>query len=114
MISYESTLKDNGNLIADSMKALANEKVAKLQAAITEDGISPEEFKQRLDDFQQALFAIGADVYNRATVPSDEVAQTSDIPFTPGVESVNGTIAPQFNFDFDDEGTLQADYEAID
>ena len=115
LLSYESTLKDNGNLIADSMKTLANEKVTKLQAAITEDGISPEEFKQRLDDFQQTLFAIGADVYNRPTgSSSDEVAQTSDTPFTPGVESVNGTIAPQFNFDFDDEGTLQADYEAID
>jgi molecular chaperone DnaK len=113
--SYESTLKHNGNLIDDSMKALANEKVTKLQGAIAEDGISPEEFKQRLDDFQQTLFAIGADVYNRPSVLStDEVAQNSDISLTPGVESVNGAIAPQFNFDFEDEGTLQADYEAID
>jgi molecular chaperone DnaK len=113
--SYESTLKHNGNLIDDSTKALANEKVTKLQGAIAEDGISPEEFKQRLDDFQQTLFAIGADVYNRPTgLSSDEAAQNSDIPLTPGVESVNGAIAPQFNFDFEDEGTLQADYEAID
>lgn len=112
--SYESTLKHNGNLIADSMKALANEKVTKLQAAITEDGISPEEFKQRLDDFQQTLFAIGADVYNRPIMPSDKVAQSSDVPFSPNVEPVNRTLTPQFNFDFEDEGTLQVDYEAID
>ncbi len=114
LLSYESTLKDNGNLIADSMKALAKEKVAKLQLVMIQDGISPEELKQRLDDFQQTLFAIGADVYNRPIMPSDEVAESSDIPFTPSVEPVNGTIAPQFNFDFEHEGTLQADYEAID
>jgi molecular chaperone DnaK len=78
--SYESTLKHNGNLIADSMKTLANEKAIKLQAAITQDGISPEELKQCLDDFQQTLFAIGADVYNRPIMPSDEVVQSSDIP----------------------------------
>jgi molecular chaperone DnaK len=71
--------------------------------------------KQCLDDFQQTLFAIGADVYNRPSVSStDELAQTSDIPFTPAVESMNGTPTPQFNFDFEDEGTLQADYEAIE
>ena len=112
--SYESTLKHNGNLIADSMKTLANEKATKLQTAITQDGISPEELKQCLDDFQQTLFAIGADVYNRPIMPSDEVAQSSDIPFTPNVEPANRTLTPQFNFDFEDEGTLQVDYEAID
>ena len=113
--SYESTLKHNGNLIADSMKTLANEKAIKLQAAITQDGISPEELKQCLDDFQQTLFAIGADVYNRPIIPSDEVvAQSSDIPFTPNVEPGTQTLAPQFNFNFEDEGTLQVDYEAID
>ena len=112
--SYESTLKHNGNLIADSMKTLANEKAIKLQAAITQDGISPEELKQCLDDFQQTLFAIGADVYNRPIMPSDEVVQSSDIPFTRDVEPGTQTLAPQFNFNFEDEGTLQVDYEAID
>ncbi|MBD0261287.1 MAG: molecular chaperone DnaK [Tolypothrix sp. Co-bin9] len=112
--SYESTLKHNGNLIADSMKTLAQEKATKLQAAIIQDGISPEELKQCLDDFQQTLFAIGADVYNRPIMPSDEVVQSSDIPFTRNVEPGTQTLAPQFNFDFQDEATLQVDYEAID
>jgi hypothetical protein len=26
----------------------------------------------------------------------------------------NGSYIPQFNFDFEDENTMQADYEAID
>lgn len=112
--SYESTLKHNGNLIADSMKALAKEKATKLQLVMIQDGISPEELKQRLDDFQQTLFAIGADVYNRPIMPSDEVVQSSDIPFTRDVEPGTQTLAPQFNFNFEDEGTLQVDYEAID
>lgn len=115
LLSYESTLKDNGNLIGDSMRTLAAEKVAKLQLVMSQDGISPEEFKQCLDDFQQTLFGIGADVYNRANNHSDEVAQNSDVPFTSGVsQPMNGTLTPQFNFDFEEEGTLQADYEAID
>ena len=115
LLSYESTLKDNGNLIGDSMRTLAAEKVTKLKLVMIQDAISPEEFKKCLDDFQQTLFGIGADVYNRANNQSDEVAQNSDVPFTPGVsQPMNGTLTPQFNFDFEEEGTLQADYEAID
>ncbi|MDF5729500.1 MAG: molecular chaperone DnaK, partial [Rhizonema sp. PD38] len=61
--SYESTLKDNGSFITDSMKALANEKLLKLKVAMTIELISVAEFKQHLDNFQQTLFAIGTDVY---------------------------------------------------
>ncbi len=114
LLTYESTLKDNGNLIDDSMKVLANEKVTQLQAAMSEDDISLQEFKQCLDDFQQTLFAIGADVYNRVTVATDQVSQTSDISFTSGVDTINGMLTPQFNFDFEEDNTVQADYEAID
>lgn len=115
LFSYESTLKDNHSLIGDSMKVLANEKVSKLQAAMVDNSISLTEFKQRLDDFQQALFAIGADVYNRANSQADDVTVASNSSFTPGLDDpMNGTLTPQFNFDFENESTLQADYEAID
>lgn len=115
LFSYESTLKDNHSLIGDSMKVLANEKASKLQAAMVDNSISLTEFKQRLDDFQQALFAIGADVYNRANSQADDVTVASNSSFTPGLDDpMNGTLTPQFNFDFENESTLQADYEAID
>jgi molecular chaperone DnaK len=117
LISYESTLKDNGHFVGDQMKTLAHEKLVQLQAVMTNPAISLQEFQNCLDDFQQTLFAIGADVYTRAQSPSsddaaEEVANgllTSELG-----NSGNGTVIPQFNFDFDEEMTAQADYEAID
>ncbi len=115
LYTYESTLKDNHSFIGDSMKVLANEKVSQLKAARVDDRISVAEFKQRLDDFQQALFAVGADVYNRANSQTDEVTEASASSFPSGFgDPTNGTPTPQFNFDFEDESTLPADYEAID
>ncbi|MBW4560003.1 MAG: molecular chaperone DnaK [Mojavia pulchra JT2-VF2] len=114
-LSYETTLKENSGFIGEEMKALAHEKVQQLQAAIANSSISPQEFQQRLEDFQKALFAIGANVYNRANNQNDELAEVSEILFTSEQEQpMGGTLIPQFNFDFDDENTAQADYEAID
>ncbi len=108
--SYESTLKDNGSFITDSMKALANEKLLKLKVAMAIELISVEEFKQHLDNFQQTLFAIGTDVYNRAS-GRDEVV---DISEQGGI--ISETLTPQspFNFDFENDSTVKADYEAIE
>ncbi|MFN6566536.1 molecular chaperone DnaK [Nostoc minutum NIES-26] len=116
LASYESTLKDNANLIGEQMKALAQEKVTQLRAVMNNPGISLQEFRACLDDFQQNLFAIGADVYNRANDQnSDEVEEVSDSQLPSDLDRhMNGTLIPQFNFDFDDENTAQADYEAID
>ncbi|MBD2435768.1 molecular chaperone DnaK [Nostoc sp. FACHB-110] len=116
LISYESTMKDNGNLIGEQMKALASEKLAQLQAVMTNPGISLQEFQHCLDDFQQTLFAIGADVYNRANSQNpNEFEEVSEDLLTPeSTSTANGTVIPQFNFDFDEEMTAQADYEAID
>ncbi|MBD2357793.1 molecular chaperone DnaK [Tolypothrix sp. FACHB-123] len=113
--SYESTLKDNSDLIPEEMKNLANEKVKQLQAAMTNSHISLQEFQQNLEDFQKTLFAIGANVYNRA---SSQIGEESAVPEEQLVsqpeQPIGGTLIPQFNFDFDDENTAQADYEAID
>ncbi|WP_414575075.1 molecular chaperone DnaK [Anabaena sp. CCY 9402-a] len=120
--SYESTLKDNGELIGEQMKVLANEKFALLQSVMTNPAISLKEFQQCLEDFQQTLFAIGANVYERASGQNDD---DDEVEVGVEVEAIsdgslslehpmNGTLIPQFNFDFDDESTAQADYEAID
>ena len=114
MYSYASTLKDNSSFIADSMKALANEKVLQLKATMAKGPIFVAEFKQHLDDFQQTLFAIGTDVYNRAS-SHDEVVDTSRQS-----DVMRGTLTPQsspqeqFNFDFENDSTVKADYEAIE
>ncbi|AFY50317.1 chaperone protein DnaK [Nostoc sp. PCC 7524] len=116
LFSYESTLKDNGELIGEQMKVLANEKVALLQSIMTNPAISLKEFQQCLEDFQQTLFAIGANVYQRASDQNgDDIDLGVDSSLATGLESpISGTLIPQFNFDFDEESTAQADYEAID
>ncbi|MBU7582742.1 MAG: molecular chaperone DnaK [Nostoc sp. TH1S01] len=116
LVSYESTLKDNGNLIGEQMKTLAHEKFVQLQAVMSNPSISLQEFQNCLDDFQQTLFAIGADVYNRANSQNSEEGEAVSEPLlaSPLENTASGTVIPQFNFDFDEEMTAQADYEAID
>ncbi|MEA5571024.1 molecular chaperone DnaK [Calothrix sp. UHCC 0171] len=113
--SYESTLKNNGNLVSDSIKEKVEEKVSYLQAAMGNAKISVDEFKQHLDDFQQTLFALGAEVYNRANTQPGEIVEINDDSMNSEVNGgINGMITPEFNFDFEEEGSLQADYETID
>ncbi|MBW4521152.1 MAG: molecular chaperone DnaK [Scytolyngbya sp. HA4215-MV1] len=105
--SYETTIKDTGSLIGESLKNQAGEKVAELRAAIADPKITVEEMKQRLDALQQTLFAIGAAVYQSAnqTDGSDNAfaATSSSEDFAPTEED------PGF-----DDATVTADYEAVD
>ncbi|AFZ27847.1 chaperone protein DnaK [Cylindrospermum stagnale PCC 7417] len=121
LFSYETTLKDNSDFIGEQIKDLANEKVLQLRAAMIDQSKSIAELQQLLEEFQQTLFSIGAEVYNRANgqtdEDNDEVKDSTDssISFTPDSDApMSGTLIPQFNFDFDEESTAQADYEAID
>jgi molecular chaperone DnaK len=123
LLSYTSTMKDNGDLIGDKMKALANEKFIKLQSAMSDSTISPIVFGPILEEFQQTLFAIGADLYKRAssptetlTAPGEEKEPADEDASVTLVEenSMTETAIPQFNFDFDVDSTASADYEAID
>jgi molecular chaperone DnaK len=114
--TYESTVKDNGGLIAEELKLKAKQKYAQLQEAMNNNNTPVAECQKLLEEFQQSLFAIGADVYNRVqTQPEESTIPASDNPFEPSVaESAGANFAPQFNFDFDEENTLHADYETID
>jgi molecular chaperone DnaK len=115
LLSYESTLKDNGTLMSEQMKVLLDEKVSRLKAAMSDHKISTAELKQYLEDFRQHLFAIGADVYSKVKSQSDEVTEVAESPLSSTLgNSIHGTPTPQFNFNLENESTLQADYEAIE
>ncbi|MBD2296306.1 molecular chaperone DnaK [Anabaena sphaerica FACHB-251] len=122
LFSYATTLKDNGEFVSEEIKALADEKLAILQEAMSDPNISASAFKPILEDFQQTLFAMGADVYKRASSPinsqleeEEEDEDISDISLTFVEESsTTETSIPQFNFDFDEDNTASTDYEAID
>lgn len=123
LVSYTSTLNDNADLISAEIKDLASQKFDSLQAVMNDPNISAVAFKPIFEEFQQALFAIGADVYKRANNPVDSQSQEleekedlSDISLTLVEKSsaAETSSIPQFNFDFDEDSTASADYEAID
>jgi molecular chaperone DnaK len=65
--SYESNLKDNGDLISDRFKSESKEKLQELQAAFKDPTMTVEAVKEKLDNFRQVLFAIGTDLYKQAS-----------------------------------------------
>ena len=110
--SYETTLKENGELISDPLKAQVNEKIVKLRSAIADSKVSIDEVKTYLDELQQSLYTIGTAVYQQAQ-PSGEAA------FELNTDSMNPlqdktVSADMSNFIFEADATIAADYEAVD
>ncbi|WP_413171151.1 molecular chaperone DnaK [Anabaena azotica] len=123
--SYISTLNDNADLISAEIKDLASQKFDSLQAVMSDPNISAVAFKPIFEEFQQALFAIGADVYKRASNSVDSQSQSQELEEKEDLSDISLTLVeessaaetssiPQFNFDFDEDSTASADYEAID
>lgn len=112
--SYEATLRDNGEFVSAELKAQGAERAAELKAAIANPAVTPEEMTQRLEALQQTLLTIGASVYQRSAEAesygsySDDMAQTT--PFSMD-ELPSGA---DDDYDFDDDATITADYEAVD
>lgn len=94
--SYESNLKDNGDLISDRLKSESKEKLEELQAAFKNPMITVEAVKEKLDNFRQVLFAIGTDVYKQASP----------------VEPSDSHVADETRSE--EDNTVIADYEAIE
>lgn len=115
--SYETTLKDNGDQVREELKAQGKQKKQQLQAALTDSSVSLEEVKQRLDDFQQTLFAIGAAVYQQASpsLDPDDFTEAEEVASTPafGEYSESASEEEDLILNFDEE-TVTADYEAVD
>jgi molecular chaperone DnaK len=61
LISYTSTLNDNAELISEEIKDLGSQKCDSLQVAMSDPNISTVALKRIFEEFQQTLFAIGAD-----------------------------------------------------
>jgi molecular chaperone DnaK len=84
--SYETTLRDNAEIVSEAMKADAAEKVVALRAAVADPNISLAVMTERLEGLQQVLFAIGAAVYEQgasAAAPAPTPAAPSTPPTAP-------------------------------
>lgn len=99
--TYSLTLRDNGNLITDDFKLLADEKVAALKAALVEPNSSNQAINDLLNDFSQTLLALGTSVYDQASRKSNgnNVSTNSQSDNTVG---------------YDQDSTIVVDYEAIE
>lgn len=122
--SYDTTIKDNYDLIsqilqAQALQTQANEKRTQIQAALvdTSNNNSVEDVKQEIEEFQQILFAIGNLIYTNASqnVEADESTPVDEM--TPMPEfNIGGEPSPDQGdgLDLDFDGTVTADYEAVD
>ena len=115
--SYETTLKENSQLIGEELKAQARQKAAQLRAAIADTSISLEEMRQEIDDFQQMVFRLGAEVYGNANQQQDDYGnQSYAAPMPPSGDELatRSEDEEDFDFSFEDENTVSADYETVD
>jgi molecular chaperone DnaK len=122
--SYETTLKENKELLSQIVQAKeleqkANEKRKLIVAAIKDSASnSTEDVKQQLDEFQQTLLEIGNVIYIYANQHSGSAEGiSSDSDNTP-ITEFNNSTTPQQNDDDDifnfDEETITADYEPVE
>ncbi|WP_072621792.1 molecular chaperone DnaK [Spirulina major] len=131
--THETTLKDNSDLIRDDLKQQAEAKREALALAFKDPSSTVEVVKTRLEEFKQAVLAVGTDLYNRANqgvsaefetvddVPAE--APTTIDPAEPSEqptqiiaeEEMEASDDDEFRFEFDDDdATLAADYEPVD
>ncbi|MDX2241789.1 MAG: molecular chaperone DnaK [Leptolyngbyaceae cyanobacterium bins.302] len=126
LYSYETTLRDNGELIGDDLKERGNQLAQDLRAAIANPNISVAELKQKLDALQQILLDIGSSVYERSSGSNgseseDGLGETMHYSYNQDDDDLLGSGVPASpsepnpdDFDFDADATITADYEAVD
>ena len=116
--SYESTMRDNGELIDPVLKASAEEKAAELRAAMQDKGIAIKDLSSAMEGLQQALFSIGSTLYRQTDNPDDGVDFNVDVPDEAIAETIaqssEASVAEEPDANIDLDVTITADYEAID
>ncbi|BAU12786.1 heat shock protein 70 DnaK [Leptolyngbya sp. NIES-3755] len=110
--SYETTLKENGMAIADSLKTQANEKIAQLRSAIADPKVSIDEVRSHLDGLQQLLYTVGSAVYENAQPFGNSTFEPNP---DSGINFEDDTVSVDMSaFAFETDATMTADYEAVD
>lgn len=80
LYSHETTLKENGNLIRDDLKAIASDQREVLEAFISQSpaAIQTQELRQKLDDYRQAVLNLGLELYSQADRGVDREFESLD------------------------------------
>ena len=119
--TYESTLVDNGAGISEQLKEQAEGYKQELQLLLDEPTVSLEELASKVEEFRQAMLAVGSDLYNQANDVGDEIfepvqEQTFDNSLSDDEETVlaNGH-GQELTFNLDEQETIAADdYEVVE
>ncbi|MBE9031158.1 molecular chaperone DnaK [filamentous cyanobacterium LEGE 11480] len=98
--TYETTMRDNADMISEEMKQDAAEKHAILQAVVNNSDSTVGEVSSALENLQAILFGIGAAVYEGSS-PETHDAATDDTPVAP---DVNPAAPAAFDDDEPDAG----------
>ncbi|MEM9541826.1 MAG: molecular chaperone DnaK [Cyanobacteria bacterium P01_E01_bin.42] len=121
--THDTTLKENADLIREDLKVRAAEKRTVLNAALEDNALSLEEIKESLEEFKQAVLAVGTDLYNRANQGTSEEFERVEEAEMPASEQPTEIVSDEgeeveedeFTFDFDDdEQDGETDYEPVD
>jgi molecular chaperone DnaK len=120
--NYDTTLKDNKDLIsqipqAQALQVQADEQRKQIKVLLVSTSTTVEEVKQKIDEFQQTLFAIGNLIYSNATqgteveedMTDDESTSLSEFNNSPEATPDEGDLI----LDFNDE-TITGDHETVD
>jgi molecular chaperone DnaK len=90
--SYQSTLKENADLFTDEIRANINKAKKALIAAFKNRASKLEDIENAVNDFKQALFAVGSQVYDGVSTNKDQLndfQQGFDV-----LETSSGEISP--------------------
>jgi molecular chaperone DnaK len=113
LYNYESTLKENGGLISNELKAQASQQVAELRITLGDGTVAIETVKQQIDALQHTLFVIGASVYQQDDLSS--AASMSQFETSPsGHLDLTEVLSDDSTLISDNDDTIITDYEPVD
>ncbi len=78
--TYETTMRDNADIISDSMKQEAAEKHAILKGVVANSSATLGEVSTALENLQEVLFKIGSAVYDQGSTPLSGAAYAPESP----------------------------------
>jgi molecular chaperone DnaK len=96
---YETTLRDNADLIDDGLKERAVTLANDLQASINNKMVTHADLKQAIDALQQVIFDIGAQLYRQANLEDSDISDfadmtVKDVPPAPEPDGGNKVAPP--------------------
>lgn len=123
--TYDSTLKENADLISPELQEVIEGKKAQLKRALEDVSVNLEQIKNLLADFQQNLLAVGSEVYGKLHQDDKDFQTIEDEEFKSIEKDILtelGKVTEGFSeeteeyavFDYDKDETVTSDYEEVD